>query len=145
MLNAITTTKREKNRPGKTTKIRERGSQEEAVLAFRNDFEGVCTVPSIERYEGEGCWTIIKSVHNDGISIVKHRSSGKNDEIKFPYSGAAITIDSRTFATVVEINGIILTANGYSRGKSRKLYNYLCTLVEMEKKKNVSYLGCNGG
>jgi len=109
--------KKEKNRPGTTTKIREWASQEEAVLAFRDDFEGVCTVPSIERYEGDGCRTIIKSVHNDGVSIVQYWSSGKKDEIKFPYSGAVITIDSRAIATVVEINGIMLTANCYSKEK----------------------------
>ena len=103
MSNTITTIKREKNQPGKTTKINDGASQEEAVLAFRDDFEGVFTAPDIE-----GCSTKIKSVHDDSISITQYKSSGKK-EIKVPYSEAEITIDRRTFATVVEINGIILS------------------------------------
>ena len=133
MSNATTTSRREKKRPGKANRIREGTSHQEVVLAFRDDFEGVCTVPSVEKCEEFG--TIIKSVHNDGISIVKYWAGRKKDEIKLPYSGATITIDNRPFATVVKINGIILTANGYSREKSKKLYSYLCTLVEQAKKK----------
>ena len=130
MSNATTMRKRETNQAGNTNKTREWASQEEAVLAFRDDFEGVCTMPDIG-----GCSTKIKSVHNDGISIDQSWSNQKNEKIKVPYEGAAITIDSRTFAAVVEINGITLTANGYSREQSKKLYDYLSTLVEMENKK----------
>jgi len=137
--NAITTKKREKNQPGKTTEINEWASQEEAVLAFREDFEGVCTIPEVEGYGIK-----IKSVQDDSISITQYKSSGEK-EIKVPYSEAEITIDRRTFATVVEINGITLTANCYSREKSKKLYNYLSTLVEMENNRNNSYASYSCG
>ena len=70
-----------------------------------------------------GCSVYIKEIKDDGIVVVTDFHGEKVQN--FQYKGSKLEISDKLLATTVSINGMWLTANGYSRDKSRKLFNYL--------------------